>query len=61
MGMTLIIMAIGIIIPMSPLAHYFKLEALPLSYFPWLIAILVCYAALIQGMKRWYSNRYGWQ
>ncbi|MBO9538183.1 magnesium-translocating P-type ATPase [Herbaspirillum sp.] len=61
LGMTLIIMAIGIFIPMSPLAHYFKLEALPLSYFPWLLAILLAYAALIQLMKNWYAKRYGWQ
>lgn len=61
MGMTLVIMAIGIAIPMTPLAHYFKLEALPLSYFPWLVAILVAYAVLIQGMKGWYARRYGWQ
>ncbi|WP_050475781.1 magnesium-translocating P-type ATPase [Herbaspirillum rhizosphaerae] len=61
MGMTLIIMCIGIILPMSPLASYFKLQALPLSYFPWLLAILIAYGALIQLMKKWYTNRYGWQ
>jgi len=61
MGMTLIIMCIGIILPMSPLASYFKLQALPLSYFPWLLVILIAYGALIQLMKKWYTNRYGWQ
>ncbi|MCA1324681.1 magnesium-translocating P-type ATPase [Herbaspirillum sp. alder98] len=61
MGMTLIIMAAGVFLPMSPLAHYFKLEALPLSYFAWLAAILVAYAVLIQVMKNWYARRYGWQ
>ena len=61
MGMTFIIMCIGIILPMSSAAHYFKLQALPLSYFPWLIVILMGYAALIQVMKSWYSKRYGWQ
>ncbi|MBB5391149.1 MULTISPECIES: magnesium-translocating P-type ATPase [unclassified Herbaspirillum] len=61
LGMTLVIMAIGIFIPMSMLAHYFKLEALPLSYFPWLAAILLAYAVLIQLMKNWYAKRYGWQ
>jgi len=59
--MTLIIMCIGIILPMSSAAHYFKLQALPLTYFPWLIVILIGYAALIQVMKSWYSKRYGWQ
>ena len=61
MGMTLAIMAIGIILPMSPLASYFKLQALPLSYFPWLLVILLAYGGLIQWMKGWYDRRYGWQ
>ena len=61
MIMTLIIMCIGIALPMSPLAGYFKLEAMPLSYFPWLLAILIGYAVLIQMMKKWYTKRYGWQ
>ncbi|MGS0741580.1 magnesium-translocating P-type ATPase [Glaciimonas sp. GG7] len=60
-GMTIIIMAIGILLPMSPLAHYFKLQALPLIYFPWLILILISYAVLTQMMKGWYAKRYGWQ
>ena len=46
---------------MSPLAHYFKLQALPLTYFPWLLLILVAYAVLTQAMKGWYARRYGWQ
>jgi Mg2+-importing ATPase len=31
------IAAVGIWLPMGPLAHYFKLQALPLAYFPWLV------------------------
>lgn len=61
MAMTIVIMAIGILLPMSPLASYFKLEALPLSYFPWLVVILLAYGGLIQWMKGWYDRRYGWQ
>ncbi|SFD20978.1 magnesium-translocating P-type ATPase [Collimonas sp. OK412] len=61
MSMTLIIMLVGILLPMSPLAHYFKLQALPLTYFPWLLLILVAYAVLTQAMKGWYARRYGWQ
>ncbi|MDB5767814.1 MAG: mgtA [Collimonas fungivorans] len=61
MSMTLIIMMVGILLPMSPLAHYFKLQALPLTYFPWLLLILVAYAVLTQAMKGWYARRYGWQ
>ncbi|MDY7579874.1 magnesium-translocating P-type ATPase [Herbaspirillum sp. RTI4] len=61
MIMTMIIMVIGIAIPMTALSHYFKLQAMPLAYFPWLILILISYAALTQGMKGWYARKYGWQ
>ena len=36
LAMTLAIMAVGIFLPMGPLADYFKLQALPLAYFAWL-------------------------
>ena len=58
---TCLIMAIGIFIPMGPIASYFKLEALPLVYFPILLAILAGYMVLTQGMKRYYTSRFGWQ
>ena len=41
MAMTLAIMAAGVMLPMGPLAEYFKL--LPLAYFPWLAAMLLGY------------------
>ncbi|EHK1394779.1 hypothetical protein KCR81_000657 [Salmonella enterica subsp. enterica serovar Java] len=44
-----------------PLASYLQLQALPLSYFPWLIAILAGYMTLTQLVKGFYSRRYGWQ
>jgi len=58
---TCLIMAIGIFIPMGPFAHYFKLQALPWTYFPILTAILVGYMILTQAMKRHYTRRFGWQ
>ena len=58
---TAIIMAVGIFIPMGPLAEYFKLQALPLTYFPILAAILLSYMILTQAMKGFYIRRYGWQ
>ncbi len=61
MGMTVAIMVGGIFLVMSPVAHYFKLQALPLAYFPWLAAILFGYMALTQAMKGFYTRRYGWQ
>jgi Mg2+-importing ATPase len=60
-GMTLIIMTVGILLSMSPAASYFKFQALPLAYFPWLALVLLMYATLTQTMKGWYARRYGWQ
>lgn len=61
MVMTLVVMVVGIGLPFSPLASYLQLQALPLSYFPWLIAILAGYMTLTQCVKGFYSRRYGWQ
>jgi Mg2+-importing ATPase len=61
MLMTLVIVAIGISIPLSPLAGYFKVVNLPLSYFPWLLGVLLAYMVLTQMMKKFYARRYGWQ
>ena len=58
---TLVIMAVGIFLPMGPWAATFKLQALPLAYFPWLLAILLAYAVLTTLMKRLYIRRFGWQ
>ncbi|MBF0153865.1 MAG: magnesium-translocating P-type ATPase [Magnetococcales bacterium] len=58
---TSLIMAMGIFIPMGPVAHYFKLQALPWGYFPLLVMILLGYMVLTQVMKRYYARRFGWQ
>ncbi|HBT3004936.1 TPA: magnesium-translocating P-type ATPase [Klebsiella aerogenes] len=56
---TAAIMAIGIYIPFSPLGAIVGLEPLPLSYFPWLVATLLSYCLVAQGMKRFYIKRFG--
>lgn len=61
MVMTGVIMAIGIFLPMGPLAHYFKLQALPPLYFTLLPLILLAYMGLTQAMKGIYRRRWGWQ
>ena len=58
---TAAIMALGVFLPMGPFAHYFNLQALPLSYFPWLVAILFGYMVVTQLMKTYYYRRFGWQ
>lgn len=59
--MTGIIMAVGIFLPMGPLAHYFKLQALPSLYFVFLPVILLAYMGLTQAVKGFYVRRFGWQ
>jgi len=61
MVMTGIIMAVGIFLPMGPLAHYFKLQALPSLYFVFLPVILLAYMGLTQAVKGFYVRRFGWQ
>jgi Mg2+-importing ATPase len=59
--MTAAIMAAGIFLPMGPLASDFKLQPLPLAYFPWLAGILIGYCVLTTLMKQVYIRHFGWQ
>ena len=58
MSITLVIMAIGIVIPFTHFGSYIGLTPLPLSYFPWLAATLIAYCALTQVIKKWYIRRF---
>jgi Mg2+-importing ATPase len=57
-ALTSVIMLIAIAIPFSPLATSFKMVALPISFFPWLLAILVCYCVLTQLVKVWFIKKF---
>lgn len=59
--MTLAVVVIGIGLTFSPLAGFLQLQALPLSYFPWLMVILTGYMVTTQLVKGWFVRRYGWQ
>jgi Mg2+-importing ATPase len=61
MIMTATIVAVGIFLPMGPLAPYVKLQALPPLYFAYLPVILLAYLALTQVVKGVFRRRYGWQ
>ncbi len=61
MTMTLLVMAVGLFLPMGPLADDFKLQTLPSPFFLWLVGILLSYALLTTVLKRFYIRRYGWQ
>jgi Mg2+-importing ATPase len=57
--LTASIMAFGIYLPFSSLGGHLGMVPLPLSYFPWLAGILLCYCVLTQFMKRLYIHRFG--
>lgn len=57
-ALTSLIMLIGIVIPFSPFAAALKMQPLPLSYFPWLIGILIAYCLLTQFIKTWYIKKF---
>lgn len=59
--MTTCAVAIGIIIPMSPLAHMIGMQALPGGYFIFLILAIVGYMILTQSLKGFYVRKFGWQ
>jgi len=58
LALTSLIMLIGILIPFSPFAAALKMEPLPLAFFPWLVAILVGYCWMTQGVKNWFIKRF---
>jgi Mg2+-importing ATPase len=55
--MSLVIMAIGIAIPFSPVGPYLGFSKLPMLYWPLLAATLLCYVLLTQGAKMWLLHR----
>jgi Mg2+-importing ATPase len=56
--LTASIMAFGIYVPFSALGAHLGMVPLPLSYFPWLVGILLSYCALTQLVKRLYIRRF---
>ena len=57
---SLAVSAIGIWLPLGPLAADFRLVALPADYFVGLAALLLGYMALATLVKRLYVRRFGW-
>jgi P-type Mg2+ transporter len=57
--LTAAVIVIGVLIPFSPLGASVGLQALPLSYFPWLIVTLLAYCTLTQFIKSIYIRRFG--
>ncbi len=53
-GLTgLLVAAIGIAMPFSPLGPYLGFSLLPSPYWPFMLATIACYVVLTQGVKVW--------
>lgn len=57
-ALTTLIMFIGVLLPFSPLAGDLGMQPLPITYFPWLIAILIAYCCLTQWVKTLYIKKF---
>ncbi len=57
MIMTAIIMGVGVLLPISPLAGYVSFVPLPTLYWPLLALTLLCYVVLTQLVKAWLLRR----
>lgn len=58
--MTSLVILIGLYVPFSGYGKSIGLEPLPMSYFPWLVGILVTYCVLTQFVKTWFARRFGY-
>lgn len=58
MVMTILAVLTGLFPPFSPLAKSLGFVALPASYFPWLVGVLLAYRTLTQLVKTWYIRRF---
>ncbi|GAA3277974.1 magnesium-translocating P-type ATPase [Streptomyces lavendulae] len=58
MVMTVLAVLTGLWLPFSPLAPSLGFVALPASYFPWLVVVLLAYCTLTQLVKTWYIRTF---
>ncbi len=56
---TLMVMAVGVWLPFSPIASYLGFTPLPRIYFVWLAGFLVAYSILTHLTKMWFARRFG--
>jgi P-type Mg2+ transporter len=58
LALTTAIMVVGIFLPFSGFAGALHMVPLPMSYFPWLIGILLAYCMLTQLVKVWFIRKF---
>ncbi|MBI3771804.1 MAG: magnesium-translocating P-type ATPase [Gammaproteobacteria bacterium] len=56
---SLAVIACAIILPYLPLGHWFGFVPLPLEFFAFLIAMVVCYLIAVEVVKRWFYCQHG--
>ncbi|MBX9742040.1 MAG: magnesium-translocating P-type ATPase [Chthoniobacterales bacterium] len=57
--MTFLIMAIGGILPYTPLGAYFEMVPLPGVYWFWIVGFLLCYATITHHVNVWCLKKFG--
>jgi len=57
---SILIVSIGIIITLSPVAKFFGFVAPPPSYFAILFLIIITYLFMVQGVKTWFVRKFGY-
>ncbi|MDD5730863.1 MAG: magnesium-translocating P-type ATPase [Candidatus Omnitrophica bacterium] len=55
------IVTIGLVIPFTPLGHYFKFVTPPPAFFAALLVIVVVYLFTVQFVKSWFIRKYGYE
>jgi Mg2+-importing ATPase len=56
---TLLVIAVGIWLPFSPLARVLGLVPLPPIFFAWMVVFLIAYSVLTHSVKMWFVRRFG--
>ena len=56
---TLLIMAIAVYLPYSPLAGFLGFVPLPAIYWAWIAGFLVLYSVLTHFVKSWFFRKFG--
>jgi P-type Mg2+ transporter len=57
LAMGVLVIAVGVALPLSPVGRYLGFTPLPAAYWPFLLATLACYLALTQAVKAWLLRR----
>lgn len=57
--LTTLSIAVGTIIPYTPFGRAIGMTGMPLSYFPWLAGMILCYMCLATFMKTMFIKKFG--